>query len=194
MFAKFFGIFWRVLIVIISCYLAVSFLIYFLKPKKIEIVTPDNYSSKLGRLILRPAMDLAFDQRVSQDWDWQDFKVDSYRQKESDNILVKINNPNEKLKADFMSNAWWDISNPSQSMILQPDDSNASSKWMLIRCVEKSSVLYCQKNNILVKDLVKTSIFKSEHIYLGIDTQGNYIKLKNIQTVNSDQRKDILYI
>jgi len=194
MFAKIFGIVWRVVIVIVSCYLAVSFLIYFLKPKKIDFVTPDNYGSKLGRLVLRPTMDLAFDQRVSQDWDWQDFKVDSYRQKESENKLLKANNPNEKLKTDFMNNAWWDISNPSQSMILQPDDSNLSTKWMLIRCVEKSNVLYCQKNNILIKDLVKTSIFKSEHIYLGIDTQGNYIKLKNIQTVNSDQRKDILYI
>ena len=194
MFAKFFGIVWRVVIVIVSCYLAVSFLIYFLKPKKIDMVTPDNYGSKLGRLILRPTMDLAFDQRVSQDWDWQDFKVDSYRQKESDSKLVKTSNSNEKFKIDFMGNAWWDISNPSQSMILQPEDANISSKWMLIRCVEKSNVLYCQKNNILIKDLVKTSIFKSEHIYLGIDTQGNYIKLKNIQTINSDQRRDILYI
>ena len=194
MFAKIFGIVWRVVIVVVSCYLAVSFLIYFLKPKKIDLVMPDNYGSKLGRLIFRPTMDLAFDQRVSQDWDWQDFKVDSYRQKESDGILVKINNPNEKSKVNFMSNDWWDISNPAQSIILQPEDTNFSSKWMLIRCTESANVLYCQKNNILIKNLVKTSIFKSEQIYLGIDVQGNYIKIKNIQTINSDQRKDILYI
>jgi hypothetical protein len=194
MFAKIFGIIWRVIVVIVSCYLAFSFLVYFLKPKPVDLASNDDYSSRLGRLTLRPAMDLAFEQRVSHDWDWQDFKVESYRQKESENALVKINNPTESSKIDFMSKAWWDISNPAQSIILQPEDPNLSAKWMLIRCVEKENVLYCQKNNILIKDLVKTSVYKSEQIYLGIDTQGNYIKLKNIQVINSDQRKDILYI
>jgi len=193
MFAQVINILWKILLVIISCYLAVAFLIFFLKPKKIEKIQADTYPLKLLRLSLRPIMDLAFDQRLSQEWDWNEIKVDAYRSKESQNQLVKVGSPIEP-KRNFMDLNWWEINNTNQSVLLQPQDPNQNTPWQLIRCVEISNILYCQKNDILIKDVVKTSIYKDENNFIGIDQKGNYVPLKQVQIINSSQRKDIIYL
>jgi hypothetical protein len=89
---------------------------------------------------------------------------------------------------------WWEINNTNQSVLLQPQDPNQNTPWQLIRCVEISNILYCQKNDILIKDVVKTSIFKDENNFIGIDQKGNYVPLKQVQIINSSQRKDIIYL
>ena len=194
MLEQIFGIAWRLIVLIVTCYLALAFLIYFLKPRKLEVTPPDQYAYKLLRLTLRPILDLGFNNRVSLDSDWREYSLSSYRQKESDGDLVKASNGGEKNYADFMSVNWYDLNNPNQSVILQPENKVANKPWFLVRCVEKNNILYCQKNKILLKDLVKTSIFKNDQSYFGLDENGEFLKLKPIQTLNTEQRKDILYI
>ena len=194
MLEQIFGIAWRLIVLIVTCYLALAFLIYFLKPRKLEVTPPDQYAYKLLRLTLRPILDLGFNNRVSLDSDWREYSLSSYRQKESDGDLVKASNGGEKNYADFMSVNWYDLNNPNQSVILQPENKVANKPWFLVRCVEKNNILYCQKNKILLKDLVKTSIFKNDQSYFGLDENGEFLKLKPIQTINTEQRKDILYI
>jgi hypothetical protein len=194
MFSQIFGIVWRLIVVIITCYLAVAVLIYFLKPRKLDMTPPDQYGQKILRLTLRPILDLGFEHRVSIDSDWQEYRLSSFRQKESDGDLVKVSNGAEKNYQDFMSVNWYDLNNPSQSLILQPENVAANKTWFLVRCVEKNNILYCQKNKIAIKELVKTSIFKNDQNYFGVSENDEFIKLKSIQTINTDQRKDVLYI
>ena len=193
MLEQIFGIAWRLVVLIVTCYLALALLIYFLKPRKLNLAPPDQYGYKILRLTLRPILDLGFDGRVSLDSDWQDYRLSSYRQKESTGDLVKASNGGEKNYADFMSVNWYNLNNPTQSIILQPEIL-VNKPWFLVRCMEKNNILYCQKNKILVKDLVKTSIFKNDQYYFGLDENDEFLKLKPIQTLNTEQRKDILYI
>jgi hypothetical protein len=93
-----------------------------------------------------------------------------------------------------MSTNWYDLNNPSQSIVLQPENTTSNKPWFLVRCIEKNNILYCQKNKIAIKDLVKTSIFKNDQNYFGLDQNDEFIKLKSIQIINTDQRKDVLYI
>lgn len=194
MFGQILGVLWRVMLVIMSCYLAISVLIFFLKPRKLSFDTADSIPNKIVRNSLRPVTDLAFDKRLSLDFDWKAFKYNDYRKNEAAQELVKVNNTAENNFNNFKDLSWYNLNNTSQSIILQPENLAQNKTWFLVRCLEQDNLLYCQKNNIALLGTIKTSIFKSEQAYLGVDSDGNFIKLKSVQTINTDQRKDLVFI
>ena len=96
MFGQIFGVAWRLIVIVVTCYLAVAFLIYFLKPRNLDLTPSDQYGQKVLRFVLRPLNDLGFEHRVSIDSDWQEYRLSSFRQRESDGDLVKASNLTEK--------------------------------------------------------------------------------------------------
>jgi hypothetical protein len=194
--SELFSIFWKTILVFSACVVCVSGTVEVLRPQNLNFYNPESAFSKSVRFVVRPYQDLFRFRQVSLKSDWVSFKISDSGFRTDD--LLKISNPLEDRYQNTSSHNYTslDLALPRKAVILEPNKENNKNltNWSLVRCSNLNSDLKCEKNNILAQYVIKTSIFKQELGFIGLDENNNTIPLKKIQEINTNQRLDVKFL
>ncbi|GAB4147721.1 MAG: hypothetical protein OHK0017_09730 [Patescibacteria group bacterium] len=171
-----FDISWKLILVIVSCYLAIAFSIFVLRPVSVNYRDDETAGVKFSRFALRPLNDLFRNKILSTPFDWEEISIDSYNI-QNDVLFTKLKNSTEARYDNWhtVDIASLNLADTEQSVILEPYSQDYQDKWTLVRCAKlKNGSEICQQNGIFLKNQIKTSVFRQETKYIGLDKDGKF--------------------
>lgn len=184
------------MLVTITCYLGLAFVIQMLRPVPIRYNNTETVAVKFSRFAARPILDLGYYRRLSTTFDWQEVSLDDFQVNLNQGLFLKKGSGIEQRFQNWNTVDWvsLNLAQPQESIILQPLNPEFAGEWSLTRCFISNNLPSCQQSNLIFKSTVKTYIYRSEVLFLGIDPKGSLVPLKLVDTIKTSQRTDIPFI
>jgi hypothetical protein len=153
---------------------------------------PSNFLQSFTTVLSQPMMELFAQGKVSHFYDWQNFSTEEL-QTNITGLPVRTQTPTKNFnKSDFGDDLNSIFGKITESAVIEPV--NFSEHWSVIYCDNNlSEASFCQKSKLYHPGKIKLAVDGNYYIW-GIDEKGNFIELRSEGYINSNERKDILYI